>query len=271
MDEEDRDEAEKALEVAKPLLKRLDETTREHLVPALKDGQSAVVFDADIKSKKWHEEMPESFTELPMLEFALVMGVSDAEEFKQAMREYLAIARDAVEAIREADPDSIPEDYDIPEPKSNSTSDGTIYSWEFKELGVDEQIALCGAIGDHVAAFATSSALAERVLAENPLEAAEESLSEEDEPRALVAGINFAELIDAASPWIEYAIRASAVEESQLAEDPDDDPSQVKDIYSQVSTGLEILKCFRGAWSETREEDDVWVTHTVTVFEDLEE
>jgi hypothetical protein len=269
MVEDDREKAEKAMEIAKPLLKRLGETTREYLVPALEDSQSALVIDADISSKQWHDEMPESFTPLPMAELAIVMGVSDVESFKQAMAEYKAIADDLVEAIREEDPDAIPEDYEIPAPEETETDNGTLYSWSLGDE-LDEQIALCGAIGDHVAAFATSASLAERVLAEEaPGDA--EILGDEEEERAVVVGINFAELIDAIGPWVEFAIRSSGVEEDALANDPEDDPSQIRDICSQVKSGLEILKCFRGAWSDTREEEGVWVTHTVSVFEDLEE
>jgi hypothetical protein len=272
MEEDEREEAEKALGIIKPLLKRLNETTREHLVPALADGQSGFVLDADITSKQWHEEMPENYTELPMVEFALVMAVSDAEEFKTAMREYKAILDDAVDAIREADPESIPEDYEIPAPSVNSTDNGTLYAWEIpSDAGLDEQIVPCLGLSDSIAAFATSRALAERVLAENALEPAEEVLSDADEPRGMVVGLDFAGLVEAAEPWVDYAIRSSSMPEEDLANDPEDDPSEVTDITSQVHAGMEILKCFKGVWSETTEEDGVWETYTAMVFEDIEE
>jgi hypothetical protein len=271
MEDDERAKAEKALEIARPLLKRLNETTREHLVPALADGQSAIVFDADIKAKKWHEEMSESHAELPMLEFGLALGVSEVDEFMQAMREYKEIADDAVDAIREANPEAIPEDYEIPEPEEASTSAGTLYTWSLSELEIDDQIAVCGGVSDHIAVLASSPALAERVLEEKPLDSAGETLGGDEEPRAMLAGIDFAALVDAAAPWVHYAIRANAIAEDELSQDPEDDPQQVQDICSQVQSGLEILKCFRGAWGETREDDGVWVTHTVAVFEDLED
>jgi hypothetical protein len=56
-----------------------------------------------------------------------------------------------------------------------------------------------------------------------------------------------------------------------LAQDPESDPSQVQDVCEQVRSALAILKCFRGAWSETSEDDGVWVTYTVTEFKDLEQ
>jgi hypothetical protein len=186
------------------------------------------------------------------------------------MTEYQGIAQDLVEAIRKENPEAIPADYEIPAPEVNETDDGALYTWSLGD-DLDEQIVLVGAVGEHVAAFATSTNLAERVLAEEPV-AEPEALSGAEEPRAILAGIDFAALIDAIGPWVEYAIRANAVEESSLSEDPADDPSEVQDICSQVKTGLEILKCFRGAWSEvTKGEDGVWVTHTVSKFADLEE
>ena len=50
-----------------------------------------------------------------------------------------------------------------------------------------------------------------------------------------------------------------------------DDESQASEIIEQVHAGLDVLKCFRGVWSETLKEDGVWFTHTVSKFQDLEE
>lgn len=271
MDEEDREQAKKALELVKPLLARIDKTTREHLIPALKDGQTALVIDADIKSNQWQKEMPKSYAELPMVELAIVVGVSDAAELKTAAKEYWAIAKDAVEVVRELDDEeSIPEDFELPNPAKTETSDGAVYAWALpSDAEVDDQIALAVSIGKHVAAVASSPALAERVLAESAWK--DLPVGDVEEPRAVVAGINFASLIDASAPWIDYAIRVNLAGEEAAASDPDEDDSQAAEICSQVKSGLEILKCFRGAWSETVKEDGVWMTHTVTVFEDIKE
>lgn len=59
--------------------------------------------------------------------------------------------------------------------------------------------------------------------------------------------------------------------EDAAGEDPADDESQASEIIEQVHTGLDVLKCFRGVWSETLKEDGVWFTHTVSKFQDLEE
>lgn len=270
MDESESEEIDAALEIIKPLAARLDKTTRELLIPSLADGQSGLIFDAKIESTQWHQDMPESFRPLPMAELAIVVGVSDAAGFKKAVREYKAIAADAIEAIREQAPDEIPEDFEIPEPDKRSTDDGTLYVWTPpSEAGLDERIGLCFAVGEEVAALASSTELAERVLAAKPLPAAE-VLGESDAPRAIVAGIDFAGLVAAAAPWVEYGIRMNFAEES-VADDPEDDPSEVQDLCSQVATGLEIAQCFRGSWMDLRQQDEAWVTRTVTTFQDLED
>jgi hypothetical protein len=133
---------------------------------------------------------------------------------------------------------------------------------------MDDKIVPCAVVNDHVAAFASSRRLAEQVLAEQPLVAPSGALSDDDAARAVVAGFNWAELVSAVEPWVMYGIRQDGGD-AGAANDPADDPPHVKELCSQVKTGFQILKCLRGAWSETRHEGDAWVTHSVTVFEDL--
>ncbi|WP_428304709.1 hypothetical protein [Lacipirellula sp.] len=269
MDEEDRAQAEKVLEVVKPLLVKIDEATREHLIPALEDGQGGFVLDADITSKKWQGEMPESFVELPMAEVALVFGVSDADELKEAGKAYWSIAQEAVEAFKEFDESEVPEDFELPEPEETEASDGSIFTWAApSEAKLDDQIALAIGVGEHVATISSSPELAERILTETPWKSF--PVGSADEPRAVVVGFDFPALIDAITPWVDYGIRSSVEGEEAAGSEPEEG-SQSGEIISQVHTGLEVLKCFRGVWSETVKEDDAWMTHTISNFEDLED
>ena len=43
-----------------PLLKKLNDTTEKLWLPALADGQEAIVLDSKWSSKRWHAQMPES-------------------------------------------------------------------------------------------------------------------------------------------------------------------------------------------------------------------
>ena len=69
----------KAMTSLLPLLGRLNQTTRDKLLPALADGQIGLVIDTKLKSKRFFRAMPAVADPLPMAEPALIFGVSDAE------------------------------------------------------------------------------------------------------------------------------------------------------------------------------------------------
>ena len=266
---DDREKATQALEIAKPLLERADKVTRDLLVPAFKDGQSAFVMAAQISSKQWHKEMPASAHALPMVELALVMGVSDVESFKNAMSEYKIIANDLVNKIREKDATAIPADYQVPSPESETTKGGTVYHYKLPaEAGLDPQVALSGGVGEKLAVFATSPRLVAKILAETPLASQTLIGSAATKPCATLVYFHWPALVDAATPWIEFAIRENGP--GAAGAEAEEDPAQIADILSQVRTVLEILKCWRTTESVTTIEDGVTVSHSVTTFKDLE-
>ena len=84
----------------KPLLGRLDKATRDLLIPALADGQTGLVIDAKLTSRQFIKALPPTEQALPMLEPAIVVGVSDAAKLKQAFAEYYAVADDFVEVLK---------------------------------------------------------------------------------------------------------------------------------------------------------------------------
>ena len=71
---------------------------------------------------------------------------------------------------------------------------------------------------------------------------------------------NFAGLVDAAAPWVDYGMKMGFA---------DADENWLATVLDQVNTGLEVLKCFKGASAATYEESGVWVTHFEVTFEDL--
>jgi hypothetical protein len=234
----------------------------------LKDGQAGFVLDAQIASKQWHKEMPASAQALPMAELALVMGISDAALFKKAMSEYRAIADEAVAEIRKQHPEAIPADYKIPSPASETTQGGTVYTYKLpSEAGLDAQLAPAGGVGERVAVFATSPRLAAKVLAGAPLASQGLIGSASGKPCATLVYFNWRGLVDAATPWVEFAIRENGP--GAQGADAAEDPAQISDILSQVRTGLEILKCWKSTEAVTTIEDGVTVTHSVTTFEDV--
>ena len=90
-------------------LERLDKTNREHLYPALADGQGAIVFDVEAKSKQWFKKMPESPKALPMFELAFAASVSDAEHLRQGVSAYIDVAKETYNLIKEFNPKEMPE------------------------------------------------------------------------------------------------------------------------------------------------------------------
>src|SRR5207244_11411929 len=84
----------------KPLVARLDKATREGLIPALADGQAALVLDARLTSRQFIKNLPATEQPLPMIEPAVVIGVSDAAKLKEAFTEYYAVADDFVEVLK---------------------------------------------------------------------------------------------------------------------------------------------------------------------------
>ena len=91
------------------LLERLDKANREHLYPALADGQGAIVVDVDARSKKWFDKMPESPKPLPMFELGFAGSVSDAEHLRQGVAAYIDIAVETYKLIKEYNPKEMPE------------------------------------------------------------------------------------------------------------------------------------------------------------------
>jgi hypothetical protein len=268
MNADEREKFNQVMRIVNPLLMRADKATRELLLPATQDGQLGFVLDAKATSKRWHREMPASAHALPMAELAIVVGVNDTDKFKAAFREYRAIADELIEELRKLDPKGIPADFRIPDPQTKSTGASELYTYHLpKEAGLDRQIAPTGGIADGVAVAATTPALAERILSNAPLQGKGLLSSEAATPCGAVVYFHWPALVDAATPWIEFAIRENApgAEGAGATKDPD----EIAGLLSQVRIGLEILKCWRTSESVTTIADGVTVTHSRTVFEDV--
>ena len=265
---EDKQRYEKAKEDFLPLVKRLNETTDKLFLPALADGQFGFVIDAKWTSKQWIKAMPETETALPGPEIGVVLGVSDAEALRKAMTEYREIANDALAKIK-AWPggDKVVGDFHIPPPKTEETRLGTFYSYGLPEAwGVDPQVRLTAGLSDDVAVVTLSRDHAVRLLASHPLKVDGGPLADQDRPLSGAAYLDFAGVVDAATPWVEFGM--DKILESQAG-----GPVPAKNreaVLGQVRTVLEVLKCFRGATSATYLEGGVRVTHHEAVFRDLE-
>ncbi len=242
----------------RPVLKRIDTANRTLLIPALADGQGGIVLDAKLKSKQFLRDLPATDKPLPMLEPALIYGVSDPVLLRKAAVEYLACIKQILKIVDEVSPN--PEDVLVlPAAKVTKTPLGEVASYPLpKELGVDPQVAPTFALADKVAVVTTSPAMAQRLLKATPLKAGG-VLADVKRPRAIAFIFNWAALIDAAKPWIEFGLEKAG---GSLGE-------QRAAISSQVSTVLDVLKVLRSVTSERSIEGPVVVEHSRVEYRDL--
>jgi hypothetical protein len=258
MSEKDRTEFKKFVGEVRPLLRRIDEVNRTMLIPALADGQFGLVVDAKLKSKQFLRNLPATEKPMPMVEPALVFGVSDPALLRKAAGEYARFVQGVLNAIDHVSPN--PEDVlKLPAPKITKNADGEVATYAFpKEWGVDAQIAPTFALSQKVAVVAFSSAEAQRLLKATPL-AAGGVLADPKRPRAMALVCNWAALVDAATPWVEFGLEKAAASMGQ----------QQEMIAVQVRTVLDVLKVFRSATSERYVDGGVVVEHARAEYRDL--
>ena len=279
MDSDDRATYRKVMDRLRPLGKRLDQANRTLMLPALADGQIGLVLDAKLRSRQFQRDLPAFDRPMPMLEPAIVLGLSDAEKFRKGLEEYRTLANDLIDAIRELAPDAdIPADLKIPEPKHVETSAGRICSFPLPAAwGVDEAIAPSLGISAHVAAMGISQKHVERLLAETAPRLGG-VLGDAARPRAAAVVFDWAGLVDAATPWVDLALgsrggkrKATAIPAAEL-EAKKEAPKKPRPMSTreQVRVGLTLLKTLRGVTCDSTIQDGVMVTHTLIEIRDLE-
>ncbi len=264
------------------LLERLDNANREYLLPALADGQGALVLDFTAKSQKWFEKMPESPKPLPMLELGLVTGVSDREKFRAGVKAYIEVVRDGYKLAKEIKEDDMPE---LKMPKPNVTDldgGGKLYTFGLpKKWGVDSQVAVNAGLTDKFAAISLMPATTQRLLSEKSPEL--DTSLKLDRPAAVVTHIECAKLIDSIRPWIDYGsdvatgkIKPKAEKEDGDTEEDDKKPQapspmmmQLGFVIPQVHQLLDVFSTMQSVTSMCYEEEGMWVTHSETRIQDL--
>jgi hypothetical protein len=279
------------------LLHRINKANRELLYPALEKNEGALVLDASAESKRWVAQMPESPKELPMLELGIVAGVSDAEKLKEGAKEYFDVANEAIAIAHEIEPEEVPE-IDLQKPDEREVEgndDARLFVYDLpEEWGLDEQVAPTAGLTDDVAVLSTMPSTAERLLASTTPEI--DTSLDLKRPAAVVMHFEFAELIQRIRPWVDYGLgvamgtikndppadeeegddESSEDGESEEGEDEEaDQPNpialQAGFVMPQFYQFLDVISAFRSATSITYEEDGVWITHSETHIEDLED
>lgn len=262
MSGDEKEQYEKAVEKLRPLAKRLNQVNRQKLIPSLADGQGGLVLEAKVKSQQIAQEAPAFEQPMPLPELALVLGISNAKLFSEALEDYRQIANDTVDALHEIEPDDVP-DIDIPAAKTRSTKVGTIYEYPMpEEAGLDKQLGPTVGVSEKVAVISFSRKQPQRLLTPTPLKIGG-VLTDAKRPRAVGFLMQWTALVDAATPWAELAAK-EIIKDQQVEED------KAKEILEQVHTVLDVLKVFRTLTGETYLKDDAVVTHSVMVVHDVE-
>ena len=130
---------------------------------------------------------------------------------------------------------------------------------------MDEQIVPNAVLTDDFAVVTATEAHGARLLESTPPKAGG-VLADLNRPRAVAAMFNWADTVDALTPWLRLAARQTAKE--NLGGE-DDDP-EIEAIVAQVDTVLEVLKAIRRCTVECYFEDRALVTHSMMEVQDVD-
>jgi hypothetical protein len=272
--EQEKQKYEEVGKMVFPLLKRFHEISGQMLLPSLEDGQAGFVLDGKWKSKQWHPAMPASDKELPMLELALLVGVSDRALLEKAMKSYGKLIEDVLELVKKnAPPDSQPPFTKLPEPEVKTVMAGNLYLWQLpKEAQLDPRVALTAGLSEKVGVVALSAGHAERLLAAKPLKVEGGPLADTKRPLTGASYFNWPAFIDTLSPWVMFAIEQTPLEKALPGggeiKDKEDGQKKRAEIIRHVRVVLDALKAIRVSTSATYLEDGALITHSEVVIRD---
>jgi hypothetical protein len=257
----DREMYEQVRRELAPLVVRWRSTVREKIIPALADGQTALVVDGRTTSTQWHQMVPASPKPLPIPEIAFVLGVTNPAQLKQGVSESMAIAQEAFARLHKLFPEKVP-DIKIPAVGSREFPGGTVFYYALpSDAGFDKQVALNAGLGKDVAVLSFIPKQTARLL-ERVTPSFEGPLSRASEPLAAAAYVNVAGAVAAVRPWLEYAV--------ELAEKENVAEPQVQAAKDPVRVVLDVLSCIKQISAVTYSDGSAAVSHFEWHIQDLE-
>ena len=254
-------DAEEALKVYrgqfKPLIRKLGKVIETKWLPALEDGQQAIVLDAKWKSKQWHMATPPAEDELPLPEIGLILGVSDEAKFVDAMKAFRDLANTAIARVRELDESGEMPEFTIPAP-TVETADGKTYAFYPipDELGADAQFRPTAGLGHGIAAVTLSKGHTDRMLDKTPLRVKTAPFADKGRPIDSAFHFNWAGWVTTFSSWTGYGMAISGA---------GDNPA----VGGMAAQATGLVGVFRGYSAVTYREGRVTVTHSEAVFRDV--
>lgn len=269
MSKKDRKKYNKFKRGVLPILEELDGVNRDLLLPALADGQKALVLDNKWESKQFCPMMPEMDEPYPMFEPAIVWGVSDAEKLEQAGGKYLGLAQQVIDLLRSIDPEEFPEEVVIPEANVEEGDAGTMWVYDLPgELMAPESLRPNIGLNDTTLVVSLSTDHSQRILAETPVAVGDLDAETAEKPMAMAFALQWDALVETVRPWAQYGIEMGMQGENIDLDRYEYTPAEVAD---QADTLLNVLQCMKSMTVTVEEKDGVIVTHSRTAFEDLAE
>jgi hypothetical protein len=326
-----------------PVLERADRINRTLLFPALSDGQVAVALDANLKTTRLSgalagtltigdEGSPEVTTmrlfgtagptsrPLPCPQLAVLVGVSNAEILRKAMEEYRHVLGAAlaagVQSMHGYISAVLPQfkvpivkglEVELPAPQATKFPHGTLYWYAFPdEWGWPKQLKVVLGLAEHVAVVSPTEDQAQRLLKATPLSIGG-LLGRSQRPRVAAVALDWAGIVEAATPWIDLAAReigkqqgvnvdaplgptpekkrGEARKKAETGQKPNAGPGPAgagktppkakkaaprASILDQVHMVLQVLKTLRQVTQETYLEGNALVTHVLVEIRDIE-
>jgi hypothetical protein len=256
-------QAEQGLGMVLPFLKKFDEITGTQFLPALGDGEAALVIDAKWTSKQWFKGFDQGGKDLPLLEMGFVRTVKDSAKLLTALGAYRELASDVLAKAKEFGA-QVPEG-GVPKPEAKKVAGGTVYHWPLPPAGQDPQVQPNLGVSETLMALGLSVKHSERLLAKTPLTTDGGPLTEK-RPATGIVVVDFAGFIGVTRTWVEqFALNL------MLEQVPEKAPPGLgrNDIPDQVRTVFDVLGCLRQYTSVTYREGAATVTHSELIIRDL--
>ncbi len=270
MPEGDQEVYKQLAAVAYPALQKADQINRKLLLPALADGQCAMVIDGLSTSDQWHMEMPTTSQALPLPMIGLVQGLSDADKFKQALGDYRDLADDTLAKLIELAPNDVPP-IQIPDAKQEDLADGlTLYSYELPPpFGFDSNVAPNLGITSDFAVLSLLPDQTKRLAKSQPLVTESGPLADTDRPLAMAFYFDFHALIEVGQPWIDEAFEQSVSQGLDQGIDQELIDNMIKQQKQMAASWIKLFKAFHGYSAAASENYDALVTHSEWHIEDV--
>lgn len=205
-DEDDEEKLDTFLEDGWPLLVKFADIIEQDIIPSTKDGQFALVLtESNVKAKKYANDMIESKQDLPLPEFAKIVGTNDSVKLVDGFEKLYGLGDEIAEFIHEIDPDAVAEGFAVPRPESRSNPAGQNFFYPLpKEIGIPESILPQSLFAKDFAYFTYSGPQLTSILKPTPLTDTS-SFIKEHKSIAAVMYVDFGRIFAQFKPWAIYA------------------------------------------------------------------